>query len=262
MNIIPTAQKKEFIFSETPNKGKFIIEPLFPGFGLTIGNALRRVLLSSLDGVAITSIRIKGADHEFTTIDGIKEDLVDIILNLKQIRFDVTGNFEEPIKMQLKVKGAKEIKAKDFKKTAGVKVANPDLIIAQATDSKAEFELEAWIEKGRGYLPTEMMEHKEKEIGVITIDAFFSPIKRVAIDTENVRVGEMTNWDKLILNLETDSTISCEDALNKATQILVEQFQFLLENKIESSEKLEKEKEDLVEEKPKKKAKSKKEEIA
>ena len=147
MNIIPTAQKKEFV-SESTYKGKFIIEPLFPGYGLTIGNALRRVLLSSLEGVAISSIRVKGASHEFTAIEG----LIDIILNLKQVRFDVTGEFEEPIKIELNAKGVKEVKASDFKKTAGVKIANPDLVIANLTDSKASFELEVWVEKGRGYL--------------------------------------------------------------------------------------------------------------
>ena len=194
MNIIPTAQKKEFV-SESTYKGKFIIEPLFPGYGLTIGNALRRVLLSSLEGVAISSIRVKGASHEFTAIEGVKEDLIDIILNLKQVRFDVTGEFEEPIKIELNAKGVKEVKASDFKKTAGVKIANPDLVIANLTDSKASFELEVWVEKGRGYLSTEMMENKEREIGVIAIDAMFTPIKQVSIDTENVRVEDMTNWD-------------------------------------------------------------------
>ena len=231
MNTIPTAQKKDFD-SKTPYKGKFIIEPLYPGYGLTIGNALRRVLLSSLEGVAISSIRVKGADHEFTALEGVREDLVDIILNLKQVRFDVFGEFEEPIKIELNVKGVKEVKASDFKKTAGVKIANPDLAIANLTDNNASFDLEVWVEKGRGYLPTEMMEDKEREIGVIAIDAIFTPIKRVSIDTENVRVEDMTNWDRLILDIETDGTISCEQALDKSANILVKQFQFLLDGKV------------------------------
>lgn len=256
MNTIPTAHKKEFI-SESPYKGKFIIEPLYPGYGLTLGNALRRVLLSSLEGVAISSIRVKGADHEFTAIEGVKEDLIDIILNLKQVRFDVTGEFEEPIKIELNAKGVKEIKAGNFKKTAGVKIANPDLVIANLTDAKTNFELEAWIEKGRGYLPTEMVEGKEREIGVIAIDAIFTPIKRVAIDTENVRVEDMTNWDRLILNLETDGTISCEDALNNATIILVKQLQFLLDSKISSEKEVVEA--DVEDEKTKKRSRPKKE---
>ena len=246
MNPIPTAQKKEFK-EEAPNKGQFIIEPLYPGYGVTLGNSLRRVLLSSLEGVAISSIRIKGVEHEFSTIPGVKEDVVDIILNLKQVRFAVPGDFEEPIKLELKVKGAKEIKAGDFKKTAGVKIANPDLVIATGTDSKAEFELEAWVERGRGYLPTESMNKEEKEIGVIAIDAIFSPVKRVSIETENVRVGDMTNWDRLILKIETDSTISPEDALKISTETLIEQFSFLL-NKSEVANKKSEENEETTEE--------------
>ncbi len=230
MDTIPIAQKKEFI-KETDSKGRFIIEPLYPGYGLTLGNALRRVLLSSLEGVAITFIRLKAVDHEFSTLPGVKEDVVDIILNLKQARFEVSGEFEEPIKLELKVKGAKEVKVKDFKKVAGVKIASPDLIIATLTEAKANFELEVWLERGRGYLPTEMMKTKEKEVGMLAIDAIFSPIKKVAIDTENVRVGEMTNWDRLLLDLETDGTILPEEAFKKAVQILVEQFSFFLEDK-------------------------------
>ncbi len=255
MQPISIAQKKEFK-QESPNKGQFIIEPLYPGYGLTLGNALRRVLLSSLEGVAITSVRIKGVDHEFSAIDGIKEDVVDIILNLKQVRFEVSGEFEEPIKLELNAKGEKEVKAGDFKKVAGVKIANPDLLIATLTDPQAQLELEAWIERGRGYLPTEMMatrspeggigSAREKEIGVIDIDAIFSPIKKVAINTENVRVGEMTNWDRLILELETDGTITPEEALKKSAQILVDQFSFFLEKKKAEKKKEEVKKEEKV----------------
>ncbi|HPA25796.1 MAG TPA: DNA-directed RNA polymerase subunit alpha [bacterium] len=267
MNILPIAQKKEFQAGNSPYEGKFVIEPLYPGFGLTIGNALRRILLSSLEGVAITFIRLKGAEHEFSTITGVKEDLVEIGLNLKQVRFEVEGEFEEPIKMELVASGEKEIKAGDFKKTAGVKIANPELLIATLTDHKAEFTLEVWLEKGRGYLPTESMNTKEKEVGMIALDAFFSPIKRVAIDTENMRVGDMTNWDRLILSMETDGSITPEEALTKAAQILVEQFSFLLSNKSvkEIKAKSEEEAEEEIsteeaEEKPKKRARKKKEE--
>lgn len=230
MNIIPIAQKKEF-FSEGQNSGRFVIEPLFPGYGLTIGNALRRVLLSSLEGVAITFMRLKGVDHEFSVLPGVKEDVVDIILNLKQIRFEIDGNFEESIKMELKTKGIKTVTAGDFKKTAGVKIANPELVIANIVDAKGEFELEVWLERGRGYLPTEMMITRDKEIGMIAIDAFFSPIKKVSLDIENMRVGDMTNWDRLILNVESDGTITPEDALTKAAGILVEQFSFFIDDK-------------------------------
>ena len=241
MQNIPIAQKKDYK-EIAPNKGQFIIEPFYPGYGLTIGNALRRVLLSSMEGVAISSIRLKGADHEFSSLEGIKEDVVDIILNLKQVCIKHEGEMEEPIKLEISVKGAKEIKAGDFKKVAGVEIANPELHIATGTDSKAEFVLEAWIERGRGYLPTEQM-HKEKEIGVIAIDAIFTPVKTVSVDNESVRVGDMTNWDRLILNVETDGTISPEEALEKSGEILVEQFSFFL-----PGNKAEEVKEEVVEE--------------
>lgn len=224
MNQIPAAQNIEFK-PESENKGQFIIEPLYPGYGLTVGNALRRVLLSSLEGCAISSIRIKGVEHEFSTIEGVKEDVVDIILNLKQIRFEVSDKIELPAKLELTAKGEKEVTAKDFKTVTGIKVSNPDQLIATLTDKKSDFEMEVWIEKGRGFLPVEMMKDKENEIGVIAIDAFFTPIKKVAIDTENVRVGDMTNWDKLILSVETDGSITCQDALQKAGEILVNQFE-------------------------------------
>ncbi|PIP29587.1 DNA-directed RNA polymerase subunit alpha [Candidatus Kuenenbacteria bacterium CG23_combo_of_CG06-09_8_20_14_all_36_9] len=271
MHSIPIAQKKEF-FSETLNSGRFVIEPLFPGYGLTIGNALRRVLLSSLEGVAITFMRLKGVDHEFSALPGVKEDVVDIILNLKQIRFEVDGNFEEPIKMELKTKGVKVVTAGDFKKVAGVKIANPELIIANIVDAKGEFELEIWLERGHGYLPTEMMTTRDKEIGMIAVDAFFSPIKKVALDVENMRVGDMTNWDRLIMHIESDGTIMPEEALTKAAGILVEQFSFFVESKkiIKKEDATETEEtaletettEDstIAEDKPKKRGRKKKEE--
>lgn len=226
MQQIPIAQKKEFK-AEGPNSGKFYIEPFYPGYGLTVGNALRRVLLSSLTGTAITTIKLKGAEHEFSTLEGIKEDVVDIILNLKQVCIEAEEEIVEPIKIELKHKGEGEIKAGDFKKITGIKIANPDLVLATATDSKANFELEAWVETGRGYLPTEQMT-QEREVGAIAIDAIFTPIVRVSVDNENVRVGEMTNWDRLILDIETNGTITPEEALEKAGEILVEQFSFFL----------------------------------
>jgi len=236
MQPIPIATKKDYQ-ATGENGGKFIIEPLFPGYGLTLGNALRRVLLSSLEGYAITTIRLKGAEHEFSNLDGVKEDVVDIILNLKQARFKVTTDFEEPVKLEIKAKGEKQITAKDFSKVSGIEISNPDLVIATLTEKSAEFNLEVWIEKGRGYLPTEMMSTEEKEIGMIVIDAIFTPVVKVSIDTENVRVGDVTNWDRLILDIDTDGTTSCEDVLNTAAKILVDQFSFFLnESSIEKEE--------------------------
>lgn len=252
MQPIPIANKKEFK-QESPEKGKFIIEPFYPGYGLTVGNALRRVLLSSMEGVAITAVKIAGAEHEFSALEGVKEDVVDIILNLKQVSFELENENDEPIKLEISAKGAKTITAGVFSKVTGVKVSNPKTEIVTLTDSKSEFHLEAWIDRGRGYLPTEAVEGQEKESGVITIDAIFSPIKKVSIDTENVRVGDMTNWDRLILDVETDGSIDIEEALKKSANILIQQFGFLVEEnsapaKEEVKEDVEEEKEEETEE--------------
>ncbi len=224
---IPNANKVEFKEDE-PFKGEFIIEPLYPGYGLTIGNALRRVLLSSLEGVAITSVKIKDVQHEFSSLEGVKEDIIDIILNLKQVRFKAEGPIEEGgIKIKLNAKGSKKVTAADFEKVTGVEISNPELEIANLTDAKAELDIDAVLERGRGYLPTEMMENKEKEVNAINLDALFSPVKRVSIDTANVRVGEFTDWDQLKLYVETDGSITPEEALKKAASILVNQFEVL-----------------------------------
>jgi DNA-directed RNA polymerase subunit alpha len=231
MENIPIAKKIEFIEAEKSkkSKGSFVIEPLYPGYGLTLGNALRRVLLSSLSGAAIVAVKIKGAEHEFSTLDYVKEDVVDIIMNLKQIRFKLASEeLTEELKISLKVKGEKQATAGDFEKMAGLEIINKDLVIATLTDKAANLEIEAYLGYGRGYDPIESRTDKDKyEIGVIAIDALYSPVKRVGYEIESVRVGQMTNWDKIILNLETDGTISCEDAFVKAVEILVAQFSAL-----------------------------------
>lgn len=203
---------------------RFSIEPLSPGFGLTIGNAIRRVLLSSLQGAAITSIRIDGVAHEFSTIKGVTEDVVDLILNLKQIRFHLDG--DEPQVVVLDVKGPKKATAADFKCPTGVKVVNKTAPVAELVGS-GKLLLEATVEKGRGYLPTEMRKEEKLPIGVIAIDAAFAPIKRVNFEIENTRVGKMTNFDKLILDVETDGSITPQDALAQAADILVDHFSIL-----------------------------------
>jgi len=203
---------------------RFIIEPLSPGFGLTIGNAIRRVLLSSLQGAAITSIRIDGVSHEFSTIKGVTEDVVDLILNLKQIRFQLEG--DEPQVVVLDVKGPKKVTAADFKCPTGVKVTNKTAPVAELVAS-GKLLLEATVEKGRGYLPTELRKEEKLPIGVIAIDAAFAPIKRVNFQIENTRVGKMTNFDKLVLEVETDGSITPQNALMQASDILVDHFQVL-----------------------------------
>lgn len=209
------------------NTGNFVVEPLLPGFGLTLGNALRRVLLSSLPGAAITSIRIDGVSHEFTTIKGVRQDVVDIILNLKQVRFKI--DTDEPQVIILDAKGKKSVKAGDFKCPTGVTVINKDLAIAELIDG-GKLLLEATVESGRGYVPTEMRKEEKLPIGVIAIDSAFSPVKRVNFNTENTRVGKMTNFDRLLLEVETDGSISPQEALEHSSAILVDHFSVIAGN--------------------------------
>ncbi|QQG50113.1 MAG: DNA-directed RNA polymerase subunit alpha [Candidatus Berkelbacteria bacterium] len=204
--------------------GTFVVEPLLPGFGLTVGNALRRVLLSSLPGAAITSIRIDGVNHEFTTIKGVRQDVVDLILNLKQVRLRVES--DEPQVIILDAKGEKKTKAGDFKCPTGVEIINKDLPIAELI-SGGKLLLEATVEKGRGYVPTEMRKEEKLPIGVIAIDSAFSPVKRVNFNTENTRVGKMTNFDRLIIEIETDGSITPHQALEQSSAILVDHFSVL-----------------------------------
>lgn len=201
------------------------IEPCFPGYGTTLGNALRRVLLSSLPGAAITAIKIKKVEHEFTAIEHIKESVIDIILNIKKVR--IKSFSDKPVKLILEHKGSGSITAKDIKANSDIEVMNPDRLIAQATHKDADFKMELIAEKGMGYLPIEQRDGKNLEIGMIAIDAIFSPIQAVGYKVEDTRVGQRTNYDKLILNLKTDGTITPLDAVAKAGRILVDQFSIL-----------------------------------
>lgn len=203
------------------NSATFVVEPLSPGFGLTVGNALRRVLLSSLEGAAITSVRIDGVSHEFTTIKGARQDVVDIILNLKQLRLRMVN--DEPQVIILDVKGAKKVKAGDFKCPTGVEIVNKDLEIVELTDG-GKILIEATVERGRGYVATEQRKEEKLPISVIAIDSAFSPVTKVNFQTENTRVGKMTNFDRLILEIETDGTISPQQALEQSAAILVDHF--------------------------------------
>ncbi len=225
MQSIPTAQTIKFNKS-TDYKGDFVIEPLYPGYGVTVGNALRRVLISSIPGAAITSVKIKGVDHEFTAIDYVKEDVVDIFLNIKQVNLSIEGDIdpENPLKITLNKKGKTKITAGDFECPSQVTIANPELHLATLTDAAASFEMECYVEKGSGYLPTENRDKNKVEVGFIAIDAIFTPINHVNVENEHVRVGEMTNWDKLILSMETNKTITCQAAFDFAVNVLQEQF--------------------------------------
>jgi DNA-directed RNA polymerase subunit alpha len=215
------------IIEKKGNKAVFEIEALYPGYGVTIGNSLRRVLLSSLSGAAVTQMKIKGVPHEFSTIPGVLEDVIQIMLNLKQLRFKIYT--QEPQRAILKVKGEKEVKGSDFEIPAQLELVNKDCHIATLTDKKASLEMEIQVEKGIGYLPRENRKKEKLEIGTIPIDAIFTPIRKVAFRVENMRVGERTDFDKLFLEIETDGTISPETAFSQAAEILVKHFSLFYE---------------------------------
>lgn len=208
---------------EEKNKQVFLIKPCFPGYGTTMGSALRRVLLSSLDGAAVVAVKIKKALHEFSTLPYIKEDVIDIVLNIKLLRFKMISDKDE-IELNLKIKGEKKVIAKDIEKSADVEILNPDLHIATLTDKKAELEIKFIIKKGKGYLLSEEQEKEKKEIGLIYVDALFSPVQNVSFEVENIRVGKRTDFDQLTLTIETDGSLSPKEALEKSATILVEHF--------------------------------------
>lgn len=211
------------------NRGVFEIEGCYPGYGVTIGNALRRVLLSSLEGAAITCVKIKGVSHEFSSIPYVMEDVIQIILNLKNIRLKM--HREGIATAKIVVKGEKTVTGKDIKAGSSLEVINQDQVIARLTDKKAELEMEVTIEKGIGYQMAEERDRKEKEIGVIEIDSLFSPVTRVNMEVENMRVGKQTDFERLILTIETDGTIKPEEALNHVAAIMVRQFSVLTDKK-------------------------------
>lgn len=207
------------------NKYSVILEPLYPGYGVTIGNAMRRVLLSSMPGAAVTDVKIKFVDHEFSTIPNVKEDVIQIILNLKQLR--VKSFSSEPVKVFIKVKGEKVVTAADIKENDQVQVINKDLYIATLDNKNSEFDVELTIEQGRGYVPVEARENLKKEVGVIAIDSIFTPVKAVHFDVSNVRVGQLTNFDKLEVVMETDGSLNGQEAMDIAAHILVDHFSMM-----------------------------------
>jgi len=215
MILLPLPPK---ITKKEKNRATFEIEALYPGYGVTIGNTLRRILLSSLEGAAVTQVKIKGVSHEFSTIPGVLEDIILIILNLKQLRFKIFSI--EPQKARLKIKGKKEVKGADFELPSQIELINKDAHIASLTSKSAELEMEIQVEKGVGYESVERRKKEKLEIGAIPIDAIFSPVKRVSFDVENMRVGARTDFDRLKIEIETDGTITPKDAFVSACQIL------------------------------------------
>lgn len=203
------------------NRGTFVIEPLSPGYGVTIGNSLRRVLLSSLEGSAITAVKIAGVTHQFSTIPGIKEDVVEILLNLKTLRFRF--NSDEPISLKLSQKGPKQVTSADFAENPNCEVVNKDVPLATLAKS-AKLEMEIIVARGRGYVPVEKRKDEKLPIGLIAVDSIFTPVKKVHYEVEKTRVGEATDFDKLTMEVTTDGSLDPEVALGKAAKILVEHF--------------------------------------
>ncbi len=210
------------VILEEGNKAIFEIEGLYPGYGQTIGNSLRRVLLSSLKGAAITSVKITEAGHEFSTIEGVMEDVVEIILNLKEVRLKLHEEGQFTIK--LSAKGEKEVTGKDFQAPSQVEIVNKDLHIATLTSKKSSLEIEATVEAGRGYVPVEARSKEKVEVGTIALDAAFSPVRHVHYEVENMRLGDRTDYNRLRLHIETDGSLTSREALKQAVGILVEQF--------------------------------------
>lgn len=209
----------------TESHSKFVIEPLFPGYGTTIGNSLRRVLLSSITGTAVTSFKIDGVNHEFSAVANVKEDVVEIMMNLKSISFRSFS--DEPVVLTLAKKGAGVVKASDIKANSNVEIVNPDQHIA-TLDAKADFSVEITVEKGRGFRAINVGTGERNEIGQIAVDTLFSPVERVALHVEDTRVGQMTNYDKLTLEVVTNGTVLPYDALKEASNILVEHYNAII----------------------------------
>ncbi|MFA5131325.1 MAG: DNA-directed RNA polymerase subunit alpha [Patescibacteria group bacterium] len=226
MQNIALPKKIDFKEGSNPNEGIITVEPLFPGYGMTLGNSLRRVLLSSLPGAAVIGAKIKGASHEFMALPHVKEDVLEMILNLKQLRLRVYT--EEEVRLEIKIKGKKVVTAGDIAKNSQVEIKNPDLVIANITDEAGSLEMEIVVKEGRGYKMPEGAKKENREIGYIEIDSMFSPVILVSSSVENTRVGKMTNWDKLVLNVKTDGTITPEVAFNETVKILVDQYSSLL----------------------------------
>lgn len=220
-----TLPKPPKIKEQSKNRAIFEIEDLYPGYGVTIGNALRRVLYSSLPGAAITRVKIKGAPHEFSTLPGVLEDVLEITLNLKQLAIKLHG--DEPQTVLIKAKGIHKITAADIQVPSQVEIVNKDAHIATLTSKDAKFEAELAIEPGLGYVPVEHQPKTVIEIGAIPLDSIFTPMKKVNFETENMRVGDRTDFNRLRLEVVTNGTISPEDALDYASNLLVEHFKIV-----------------------------------
>ena len=228
---------KPRVVLEEGNKGVFEIDGLSPGYGHTLGNSLRRIILSSLPGASITSIKIDGVSHEFSTMNGIKEDVIVIILNLKKVRFKMLSN--EPQTVSLSIKGPKVVTASDIKTGGQVEILNPESYIAEVT-GKVNLNIEMKIEKGLGFIPKEVIQKEKVDVGTIAVDAIFTPIRRVFYEIEDMRVGDKTNHNRLRISIETDGTLSAREALSRSIEIMINQLKAIIDFKEEEEIKIEK----------------------
>ena len=221
--VLPSKPK---VVSENNFVGIYEIDGFYPGFGHTLGNSLRRMILSSLPGASITSVKIATVNHEFSTISGVKEDVITLLLNLKRVRINMLT--DEPQTLTLKVRGIQEIKAGDIKTPGQVTILNPELIIAHTTEKNSELSMEITVEKGLGFVSKESLQKNRVDIGTITVDAVFTPIRKVSYEVENMRVGDRTDFNRLRINIETDGSITPRGALEKAIEIMIHQLKAIV----------------------------------
>ncbi len=231
-NIILPSKPK--VISENESSGVYEIDGLYPGYGHTLGNSLRRIILSSLPGAAITSVKIDGVPHEFSTVDGIKEDVITMLLNLKKIRFAILT--DEPQIVSIKASGTGEITAKDIKTSGQVEVLSKEQHVASLTDKNAKLDIEMTIQKGLGYVSKEVLQKDKVETGVISLDAAFAPIRRVNYEVEGMRVGDRTDYNRLKIAIETDGTLTPRQALENSIEIMIKQLKAIVGFKEEEEE--------------------------
>ncbi len=214
--------------------GVYEIDGLYPGYGHTLGNSLRRIILSSIPGAAITKVKIKGVEHEFSAIAGVKEDVITILLNLKRLRVKMIT--DEPQTLTLKIKGIHNITAKDIEVPGQVEILNPELAIAELTDKSSDLDIEMTVEKGLGYVPKEVLQKDRVDIGMISLDATFTPIRKVNYEVENMRVGDRTDFNRLRITIETDGTLTPNAALEDSVSIMIQQLKAIVGWKEEEPE--------------------------
>jgi len=217
---------KPKVVTEEGFKGVYEIDGLYPGYGHTFVNSLRIIILSSLPGAAIVQLKVKGVGHEFTTIEGVKEDVISIILSLKKIRLSLEGDEEQILK--IKVKGPKTVTAKDIEVPSQVKIMNPDQELFTITDKNKEVEMELLVQKGLGYVPKEVIQKDRVDVGTISMDGIFTPIRRVNYESENMRVGDRTDFNRLRISIETDGTITPKEALERSIEIMITQIKAII----------------------------------